>query len=122
MISYLVYKNIHLIGVFMVLMALGGLLLHRINGGTQEHSWRKPVAITHGVGISLALLGGFGMLARIGIFWPWPGWVTGKVIIWGILGGLIAVIFRAPTLARSLWWVAIALAGLAAYLAGHKPF
>ena len=122
MIPYLVYKNIHLIGVFMILMALGGLLLHCITGGTQEHSWRRPVAITHGVGLLLVLVGGFGMLARIGIYWPWPGWVTGKVIIWLLFGGLVGVIFRRPGLARSLWWVAIALAGLAAYLAGHKPF
>jgi len=44
MVSYLVYKNIHLIGVFMILMAVGGLLLRCITGGTQEHSWRRPVA------------------------------------------------------------------------------
>jgi hypothetical protein len=122
MIPYLFYKNIHLIGVFMILMAVGGLLLHCITGGTQEHSWRRPVAITHGVGLLLVLLGGFGMLARIGLSWPWPGWVTAKVIIWMLFGGLVGVIFRRPVLARSLWWVAIALAGLAAYLAGHKPF
>ncbi|HZX60505.1 MAG TPA: hypothetical protein VFF51_02025, partial [Candidatus Methylomirabilis sp.] len=87
MIPYLVYKNIHLVGVFMILMALGGLLLHSITGGTQEHSWRRPVAITHGVGLLLVLLGGFGMLARIGIYWSWPGWVTGKIIIWLLFGG-----------------------------------
>ncbi len=122
MISFAVYKNIHLIGILMVFLALGGLLLHRINGGTKDHSWRKPVAITHGVGIFLILLGGFGMLARLGIFWAWPGWVTGKVLIWVILGGLIAVIFRKPALAKPLWWTTIVLGGLAAYLAGTKPF
>jgi len=122
MISFAVYKNIHLIGIFMVLMALGGLLLHRINGGTQRHAWRRPVALTHGIGMLLVLLGGFGMLARIGLSWPWPGWVTVKVIIWIVLGGLVAVIFRAPTLAKPLWWMTIVLAGLAAYVAGYKPF
>lgn len=122
MISVAVYKNIHLIGVFMVLMALGGMLLHRINGGMQQHAWRKPVAITHGVGLLLVLLGGFGMLARLGIFWPWPGWVTVKVIIWIVLGALVTLIFRKPTLAKPLWWMTIVLAGLAAYLAGNKPF
>ena len=122
MIPHLVYKNIHLIGVFMVLMALGGLLLHRINGGTQQHAWRKPVAITHGVGMFLILLGGFGMLARLDIFLSWPGWVTVKAIIWIVLGALIAVIFRTPTLAKPHWWITIVLGGLAAYLAGNKPF
>jgi uncharacterized membrane protein SirB2 len=122
MLSLLVYKNLHLIGVFMVLMALGGLTLHRINGGTREHSWRKPVAITHGVGLLLMLISGFGMLARLGIFWPLPGWVIGKIFIWIIFGALIAVLSRHPTLAKSLWWVTIALGGLASYLAASKPF
>ena len=122
MIPFTVYKNIHLIGIFMVLMALGGLLLHRINGGTQRHAWRKPVAMTHGIGMLLVLLGGFGMLARIGLSWPWPGWVTVKVIIWIVLGVLVAIIFRTPTPAKPLWWITIVLAGLAAYVAGYKPF
>jgi len=122
MIPIPVYKNIHFIGIFMVLMALGGLLLHAINGGTQAHAWRKPIAITHGVGMFLILLGGFGMLARLGIYWSWPGWVAGKVVIWVILGGLIAVIFRKPTLAKPLWWLTLALAALAAYLGINKPF
>jgi hypothetical protein len=122
MIPFLAYKNIHFIGIFMVLMALGGLLLHAINGGSKDHSWRKPIAITHGVGIFLILLGGFGMLARLGIFWSWPGWVAGKVFIWVILGAGIALIFRKPALAKPLWWITIALGALAAYLGGNKPF
>lgn len=122
MIPFAVYKNIHLIGVFMVLMALGGVVLHYVSGGGQRYPWRKPVAITHGVGMFLILLGGFGVLARKGIFWSWPGWVTGKVAIWIVLGALIAVIARKPTLAKPIWWITIALSGLAAYLAGSKPF
>lgn len=122
MIPFPVYKNIHFIGIFMVLLALGGLLLHSIIGGTRVHPWRKPIAITHGVGIFLIVLGGFGMLARLGIFWSWPGWVAGKVLIWAILGALIALISRKPALAKPLWWITIALAALAAYLGGSKPF
>lgn len=122
MVSVLAYKNIHLIGVFMVLVALGGLVLHRINGGTQDHAWRKPVAITHGVGIFLVLLSGFGMIARLGIGFPWPGWVMGKITILMVFGAVVAVIFRRPTLVKSLWWIVIALGGLAGYLALNKPF
>lgn len=122
MIPFPMYKNIHLLGIFMVLMALGGLLLHSINGGGRDHRWRTPVAVTHGVGVFLILLGGFGMLARLGIFWSWPGWVAAKVLIWVYLGAIVAVIFRKPALAKPLWWITIALAALAAYLGGGKPF
>jgi len=117
-----VYKNIHLLGIFMVLMALGGVILHHILGGSRDHAWRKPIAITHGIGLFLVLLGGFGMLARFGMHWPWPGWVIVKIVIWVILGVLGAVVARQAALARPLWWVTIVLAGLAAYLAGNKPF
>ena len=57
MLAVSVYKNIHLLGVFMVLMALGGVILHHILGGARQHAWRKPVAITHGIGLLLVLLG-----------------------------------------------------------------
>jgi hypothetical protein len=122
MISFLVYKNLHLLGVFMILVALGGVILQQLNAVAREQPWRKPVAITHGIGMVLVLVGGFGMLARLGIFWPWPGWIMGKIAIWLVFGVLIAVIGRAPTLAKPLWWVTIALAGVAAYLALNKPF
>jgi hypothetical protein len=62
------------------------------------------------------------MLARLGIHWPWPGWVLVKVVIWIILGALGAVAARKTTLAQPLWWMTIVLGGLAAYVAGNKPF
>jgi len=108
--------------VFMILVALGGLILHQIGASTREQVWRRPVAITHGIGMVLVLVGGFGMLARLGIFWPWPGWVIGKIVIWLVFGVLVAVIGRAPTLAKPLWWITIALGAIAAYLALNKPF
>jgi hypothetical protein len=122
MLAASVYKNMHLLGVFMVLVALGGVLLHHMLGGPRDHPWRKPVAITHGIGLLLVLLGGFGMLARLGIHWPWPGWVFAKLVIWVILGGISALVARSRALAQPLWWVTIILAGLAAYLAINKPF
>ena len=123
MVPVLIYNNLHLIGVFMILMALGGVIVQQIHTTTApERVWRRSVAITHGIGMILALVGGFGMLARLGIFWPWPGWVIGKIIIWLVFGILIARIGRTPTLAKPLWWTTIALGAIAAYLALNKPF
>jgi hypothetical protein len=122
MIPILVYKNLHLIGVFMILTALGGVILQQMSAATREQTWRRPVAVTHGIGMVLVLVSGFGMLARLGIFWPWPRWIIGKIIIWLVFGVLIAVVGGAPTLAKPLWWITIALGAIAAYLALNKPF
>lgn len=122
MIPYSIYKIIHLLGILTVFLSLGGMILHVINGGGRDHRWRNPVLITHGTGILLALLGGFGLLARIGIHWPWPGWVATKFAIWLILGALPAIVIRKSSWAKSFWWGSLILGGTAAYLASQKPF
>lgn len=123
MISYAVYKIVHLVGVFMVIMALGGLAATAIGGKGKSTPWYRPMAITHGIGMLLSLVGGFGLLARLGIIHGMlPGWVLAKLGIWLILGGFMAVLIRKPKWAKALWPVIILLAGMAAYLAGSKPF
>ncbi len=121
--SILLYKVIHLLGIFMVMMSLGGLLVFVANGGSkEENSWRKKVALTHGFGMFFALLGGFGMLAKLGIHWPWPGWIIAKFIIWIILGAMLAVCYRRPDAGRVHWLFVMLLGAIAAYLALYKPF
>ena len=56
-----VYKLVHVAGIFMVFMSLGGLALHGLNGGTKESNRsRRWTTITYGIGLFLILLGGFG--------------------------------------------------------------
>lgn len=123
MISYSIYKVMHLTGILMVFLSLGGLVMHAINKGTNDHLWRKPVAITHGLGLLLSLVGGFGLLARLGVMHgTLPGWVLTKLGIWLIFALLIGVLIRRPAFAKTTWVLTILLGGLAAYLAGSKPF
>lgn len=123
MISYSVYKVVHLVGVLMVFLSLGGVATNAINGGQKNHSWRKPIAITHGIGLLLSLVGGFGLLARLGIIHGGlPGWALAKLGIWILFAVLIAVVSRRPAWARPIWSVIIVLGATAAYLAGSKPF
>lgn len=116
-----VYKVLHFMGIFMLFLSIGGLLATAINMETGTHRWRKSLAITHGVGLLLILLGGFGMLARLGILWPMPGWVLIKLIIWVMLGGLIALVLQSD-LGKVLWFLVIVLGVIAAYLGIMKPF
>ncbi len=120
---YAFYKIIHLVGIFMIMISLGGVTAYAINGGDKaSNTFRKGLGVTHGIGLVLVLVAGFGLLARIGVSWPWPGWVYVKVIIWLIFGVFTAVAYRMGSKGTSLWYVMIVLGGLAAYLAVVKPF
>lgn len=121
--ALLVYKIIHLTGIAMTLMALGGVMVYTIAGGAKaDLNWRKGVAISHGLGMFLVLLGGFGMLARMGIHWPWPGYIFVKFGVWLLFGGLLAVIYKKPGANKGLWVLTLLLFVLAAYMALFKPF
>ena len=121
MFSALVYKIVHFLGIIMLFMSLGGILINSINWEEGTRQWRKPLTITHGIGLLLILLGGFGQLARMGILWPLPGWVIAKLIIWIMLGGLVALVLQSD-LSKLLWSLVIFLGTVAAYLAIMKPF
>jgi hypothetical protein len=124
MISYPVYKLIHIFGIFLVFASLVGLAFYTANGGTKSNnSLRKQAGIAHGVGLFLVLLGGFGMLARLGItHFPWPGWVFVKFAIWILFGGLYAAVARKPSIAKVMWLLLPFLGLFAAYIAILKPF
>ncbi len=116
------YKFIHLLGVLMIFLSIGGAIMHVINGGNKIHSWKKPMAITHGIGLLLALLGGFGALAKLGGPSMFPGWAIGKLLIWVFMAVVITILFKKKEWSKPLWLVMLLLGGFAAYLANFKPF
>jgi hypothetical protein len=118
--SYEFYKVIHLLGLSMVVMSLGGIMLFAINGGQKaSNSFRKGVMITHGVGLLFLLVAGFGMLHKLQI--PgFPGWAVGKLIIWLALGAFVGLAYK-QNLARKLWLILPLLVVVATVLAIVKP-
>lgn len=125
MLSLDVYKLVHLFGIFMVLVSLGGVILHALDGGTRAaNPARRLVSITFGIGLFLVLLGGFGQMARLGIGSPgtWGGWIYAKLGIWLFIGGLFTVPYRRPERARVLWIGVPVLGLIAGWLALYKPF
>lgn len=116
------YKVLHLFGVFAIVLSLGGIGLQAMNGGAWQHPKRGLLAATHGVGLLLALIGGFGMLARLGLVTGLPGWAIAKLVIWVFMGGVLMIFKRKPALAKPMWFAVLLLAGVAAWLAVAKPF
>ena len=115
------YKVIHLFGIFLILISLGGMSLHVANGGTRDYPLRKMMAMSHGIGLLIALIAGFGMLARLQLMNAIPTWAFAKLAIWLVLGGLPALIYRKPALAKVFWGLIVLLATTAAFLAVFKP-
>lgn len=119
------YEILHIIGIAMLFLAIGGVAVHAANGGTKAtSSTRKLTGSVHGFGALLVLVGGFGMLARMGFQHgaAFPGWLIGKLLIWLVLSAITLVPYRRPELARPFLVLLPLLAGTAAYLALYKPF
>ncbi|MGM0578396.1 MAG: hypothetical protein ACQEXJ_21910 [Myxococcota bacterium] len=117
--SIQVYFALHIFAILLLFLGLGARTAQALDGG-EPRKGKLLATVSHGLGLFLILLAGFGMLARMGITWPWPHWVIVKVAIWVILGVLVVVPKRVPNLSV-LVWIVFALLGLvAAYAAKYK--
>ena len=119
--TFEVFKTLHILGIALVFLAFGGLIAHTINGGTRETNKKRGLMVaTHGLGLVLIIGAGFGMLS-LSSPTLFPGWIHPKLLIWLLLGGLLAPAQRSPKFAAALWWIVPLLATVAGFLAiTHK--
>ena len=122
MISYEVYKIIHILGIMVLFLSLGALFFTAFNGIELSKKQKRPWMIAHGVSLFFILLGGFGLLARLGMASGFPLWVWVKLIVWAVFGGVAALLIRKPKLSKMTLSVTIALGFVAVYFANYKPF
>lgn len=124
MLSHEFYNVVHILGLALALVGLAGKSATAISV-VEKHRNRAGglLAALHGLGMLLLLVGGFGMLARLGVtHGSLPGWIIAKLVIWVILGVAVAIPFRKPNLVRPVLLLAPVLAATAAWLAINKPF
>ena len=118
--TQLFYKSLHLFGLFLSFTSLGGIAIHAANGGTKATSrTRALTASVFGVGMLVALAGGFGQAARLGLTSTglFPGWLWSKIAIWVLVAALAMLPYRFPSLARPIYLLVPVLGGLGGYLA-----
>lgn len=117
MLTYEFYKVLHLSMILIFIANCGAAFV-------QESSPRfAKIAI--GVSSFFILVGGMGLLARIGFSHgaAFPGWVWAKIVIWGILSVGVPVLSKRLTQKRMGVVIGVLfLAIIAAYLAVNKPF
>ena len=120
---YNLYKLVHFLGVFVLLTTLAIASMHLLRGGTRvDLPRRRALAITHGIASFLILLGGFGMLARLGIVQGGlPGWILLKLGIWLVLSAALTLALRTTAGARAVLIGTPLLALVAAAIALYKP-
>jgi uncharacterized membrane protein SirB2 len=124
MFSYQFYVVMHVTGLILLFSALGGASASNMHGKHAERSTaRRVTAILHGVGLLLLLVGGFGLMARLGIKHgePWPAWLVLKFVIWLVMGGVIVALRRAAGTGVALALLLPLLGTTAVYLAKYKP-
>ena len=115
--SYEIYKILHLVAIVLLFLSLGTLL-----GAQLSTPLRRMAAIAHGVALTVILIAGFGLLARLGMASAVPVWAWLKVVVWLLLGAAVVPIKRRPDLAPMLWIVLPLLGAAATWLAVAKPF
>lgn len=120
--SFEFYKIIHITGLICLFFGFGGLLVATYSGIALNGPARMMSFATHGLGLLLLLLGGFGMLAKVGLTSQMPGWALAKIAIWVFMGAAIALVKRKGTIGWPIAILLIVLGATAAVLAINKPF
>jgi hypothetical protein len=122
--SYAFYIILHVTGFVLAFTALGGMAVANAAGiDKASNPARKVLAITHGVGLLIAFVAGFGLMARIGIMHGsmWPVWLLAKFGIWIVVGAAPVVLNRVKGIGVPALILLPLLATGSAYFAKMKP-
>jgi hypothetical protein len=105
------YLIIHLAGLGALAIGLGGMFA----GGPN----RRLFTIVHGIALTLILVSGFGLLAKLHL--GFPHFAIVKVILWLLLGFLPLILRKAKIPLLAGVSIAITLIAILAWLGVAKP-
>ena len=105
------YKIIHLTGISLLAIGVGGMMA----GGEK----RKTFAMLQGLGLVVMLVSGFGLLAKLGL--GYPHFAIVKTVLWLLIGALPVIFRKLKTPLPAAILISLILVGTMAYLGVVKP-
>jgi hypothetical protein len=109
--NYDTYQIIHVVGLAMLALGLGGML--------GEGSNRKVGSIFQGIGLLVILVSGFGMLAKAGMGFPHFAMV--KFALWLVIGASPVLFRKLKVPAAGAFLFLLVLVAILAWLGRMKP-
>ena len=110
------YRLLHIVGVMLLLLGLGGVLSHAGGDGKAP----RLFLVMHGIGLLVMLVAGIGFVHKKPL--SWDNWLFAKIACWVLLAAL-PVLVRRGIVPRFLAVVlVVGLGATAAWLAQAKPF
>ena len=121
MISYDIYKFIHISSMIIAVFALA-MVLVSFNSGAPRSRIKILGFELHGIGLAGVVVSGFGMLARLGLVTGLPTWVYAKIGLWVFLGIAISLAKRKASSPLMVSTLILSAVITAVYIARFKPF
>ena len=118
-------KVLHLVGVGLLFMSLGGLCVNALLGNGKEELKGKGwmlVLLSFKGGLLITIGAGLGTLFESGGSMASGGWVHAKLTLWLVIAVVGMMVIKRPAIAKALWIALPLLLGAAAWLAGTQPF
>ncbi len=118
---YAIYYPVHFIGIFLLLLSIGGMCIYCRNGGEKkDNPSRKFLAITHGIALLMVIIGGMGLMKVLEAFNPMPTWILIKLSIWLVFALSSLLIYKIPKLSTLFLFLFLLLATFAGMTAKFK--
>jgi len=114
------YYLLHFLGIMLVFSAYGALIARGMLG-SESPALRKFGLMATGIGLTLMLVSGFGIIAKRPDFDYVAPWVIIKMVLFLALAGMQTLITRKPGMSQLWFWITIVIGAAAALVALYKP-